>query len=158
MRRLRIAVDMDEVLADALGKQLRSYNERFGATVTTEELHGLELADIVPHEHQPWVLAMLHEPGFFADLEWIPGAREEMEKLCAAHDIFIASAATEFPTSFVDKLNWLEQPSAANPATSGGILWGQVCSECGLFDRRYAATLCRPKRRRFAVRCAAQSW
>ena len=108
-RRLRIAVDMDEVLADALGKQLRAYNEHFGANGTAEELHGLELADIVPQEHQPWVLGMLHQPGFFADLEWIPGAREEMEKLCAAHDIFIASAATEFPTSFVDKLNWLER-------------------------------------------------
>jgi 5'-nucleotidase len=107
-RRLRIAVDMDEVLADALGKQLRAYNERFGAQVTVESLHGLELADIVPQEHQAWVLSMLHQPGFFADLEWIPGAREEMEKLCAAHDVFIASAATEFPTSFVDKLNWLE--------------------------------------------------
>ena len=55
-RKLRIAVDMDEVLADALGKQLRAYNERFGANVTPDALHGLELADIVPQEHQPWVL------------------------------------------------------------------------------------------------------
>ena len=47
-RKLRIAVDMDEVLADALGKQLRAYNEHFGAQVTSESLHGLELADIVP--------------------------------------------------------------------------------------------------------------
>ena len=97
MRRLRIAVDMDEVLADALGKQLSAYNERFGAQVTPEELHGLELADIVPLEHQTWVLGMLHEPGFFADLKWIPGAREEMEKLCAAHDIFICQCGNGVP-------------------------------------------------------------
>jgi 5'-nucleotidase len=108
MRKLRIAVDMDEVVADALGKQLRLYNERYGTGVSTEELHGLELVDIVPVEHQNWVLAMLHEPSFFADLEWIPGAREGMETLCAEHDVYIASAATEFPGSFVDKLNWLE--------------------------------------------------
>jgi 5'-nucleotidase len=108
-RRLRIAVDMDEVLADALGKQLRTYNDHFGAHVTPGALHGVELADIVPQEHQKWVLGMLHQPGFFADLEWIPGAQEEMERLCAVHDVFIASAATEFPTSFVDKLNWLNR-------------------------------------------------
>ena len=109
MKKLRIAVDMDEVLTDSLGKQLRAYNQRYAANVSPHELHGLELVDIVPEEHQQWVLGMLHEPGFFADLEWIPGAREEMEKLCAEHDIFIASAATEFPTSFLDKLNWVER-------------------------------------------------
>ena len=87
MRRLRIAVDMDEVLADALGKQLRAYNERFGAHVTAEALHGLELADIVPQEHQPWVLGMLHEPGFFSDLEWIPrrSGRDGEVMCCPRH-------------------------------------------------------------------------
>jgi hypothetical protein len=32
---------------------LRAYYERFGTHVTAESLHGLELADIVSHEHQP---------------------------------------------------------------------------------------------------------
>ena len=108
-RRLRIAVDMDEVLADSLGKQLRLYNERYDAKVSPEQLHGLELVDIVPQEQQEWVLGTLHEPGFFADLAWIPGAREAMEMLCAEHRVYIASAATEFPGSLVDKLDWVER-------------------------------------------------
>jgi 5'(3')-deoxyribonucleotidase len=106
-RQLRIAVDMDEVLADTLGKQLRLYNKQYGASVTADALEGLELADIVPGEHKEWVLQMLHAPGFFADLEPMKGALETMELLCRDHKIYIASAATEFPTSFNDKMAWL---------------------------------------------------
>lgn len=109
MRKLRIAVDMDEVLADSLGKQLQLYNQRYGTRVSTSELHGLELVDIVPQEQQDWVLAMLHAPGFFADLEWIDGAQEGISRLCAEHDVFIASAATEFPNSMTEKLAWVER-------------------------------------------------
>jgi 5'-nucleotidase len=109
MRKLCIAVDMDEVLTDCLGKQLQLYNQRYGGNISPAELHGLELADIVPQEQQNWVLSMLHEPGFFAGMDWIPGAQEGMETLCAEHNVYIASAATEFPGSFVDKLNWVER-------------------------------------------------
>jgi 5'-nucleotidase len=109
MRKLRIAVDMDEVLADSLGRQLELYNQRYGARVSKSELHGLELVDIVPVERQEWVLAMLHEPGFFASLEWIEGAQAGIAQLCAEHDVYIASAATEFPASMVEKLVWVEK-------------------------------------------------
>jgi 5'-nucleotidase len=106
-RKLRLAIDMDEVLVDTLGKQLRIYNRQYGTQVTTAQLDGLELADIVPGEHKDWVLRMLHEPGFFADLQPIDGALETMERLCRDHTVYIASAATEFPTSFQDKMAWL---------------------------------------------------
>jgi 5'-nucleotidase len=108
MRKLRIAVDMDEVLADSLGRQLELYNQKYGTQVSKSELHGLELVDIVPSEQQEWVLGMLHEPGFFASLDWIEGAREGISRLCAEHDVYIASAATEFPNSMVEKLVWVE--------------------------------------------------
>ncbi len=36
MKKLRIAVDMDEVLADSLGKQLHAYNERYAANVSPQ--------------------------------------------------------------------------------------------------------------------------
>jgi 5'(3')-deoxyribonucleotidase len=108
-KQLRIAVDMDEVLADTLGKQLRIYNNFYGDQVTPDQLSGVELADIVPPERQPWVLDMLHAPGFFADLEPITGGLEAMQRLSAQHHLYIASAATEFPSSFNDKLNWLER-------------------------------------------------
>ena len=106
--RLRIAVDMDEVITDALGKQLCLYNQRYGTSASRSDLHGKNLVDIAPAQHKEWLVSMLHEPGFFADLEPTPGSLEGMAKLCAQHDVFIASAATQFPNSFNDKLAWLK--------------------------------------------------
>lgn len=100
---------MDEVLTDTLGKQLRVYNAHFSANVQPEQLNGCELIDIVPPEQRPYVSGMIHESGFFADLEPIEGALEAMEQLCRLHQVYIVSAATEFPDSFQDKLRWLER-------------------------------------------------
>ena len=105
---LRIAVDMDEVLTDTLGKQLRLYNQRYGTSASHSDLYGNNLVDITPEPHKEWLRSMLHDPGFFADLDPLPGALEGMERLCAQHDVFIASAATQFPNSFNEKIAWLK--------------------------------------------------
>ena len=102
-----MAIDMDEVLVDTLGKMLASYNHRYNAKITPADLHGQELADIVPEDHRPWVLEMLHQPGFFADIDPMQGALACIDRLCQKHRVYIASAATEFPDSFRDKMNWL---------------------------------------------------
>lgn len=104
---LRVAIDMDEVLADTLGKQLDCYNRRYGTHVAPGDMDGLELADIVPPNHHQWVIDMLHEPGFFADIPPMTGALGVMERLCRSHCVYIASAATEFPGSFQDKMHWI---------------------------------------------------
>ncbi|WP_158820494.1 5'-3'-deoxyribonucleotidase [Granulicella sp. S156] len=105
---LRIAVDMDEVITDTLGKQLRLYNQRCGTSASRSDLHGNNLVDIAPTSHKEWLVSMLYEPGFFADLEPMPGSLGGMERLCAQHDVFIASAATQFPNSFNEKIAWLK--------------------------------------------------
>jgi len=98
---------MDEVLTDTLGKQLRIYNAHFGTDVQPEQLNGCELIDLVPPEQQSYVSQMMEQPGFFSDLEPMQGALETMERLCRCHDIYIVSAATEFPGSFQDKMRWV---------------------------------------------------
>jgi 5'(3')-deoxyribonucleotidase len=115
---LRLAVDMDEVLADTLGKQLALYNRHYGASVVPNDLNGVELSDIVPPEHRQWVIDVFHGPGFFADIQPVPGALEVMERLCRKHSVYIASAATEFPGSFRDKMNWLARYLPQIPTTS----------------------------------------
>jgi 5'(3')-deoxyribonucleotidase len=84
-RKLRIAVDMDEVLANTLGKQLDLYNRHFRARVEPHELHGLELVDIVPEPQKQWVMKMLHEPGFFSDLEPIPSLGGQAKAAIRGH-------------------------------------------------------------------------
>jgi 5'-nucleotidase len=106
---LTIAVDMDEVLADTLGHMLALYNRKFDADVQADAMHGTELADIVPAERRAWVLGMLHEPGFFAEIPPMPGALKAMERLCREYRVYVASAAMEFPGSFGDKMDWLKR-------------------------------------------------
>ena len=51
-RRLRIAIDMDEVMADALAEHVRRYNAHFGARLAIAELRGRHLEEVVPPEHR----------------------------------------------------------------------------------------------------------
>lgn len=106
-RRLRIAVDMDEVIADAFGKHLRHYNQRTGANLTPDMVAKKGLGAVLPAEQREEFQAVPHSPGFFADIELVAGSREALLELSRNHDIFITSAAMEVPGSFADKFQWL---------------------------------------------------
>ncbi len=108
-RRLRIAVDMDEVIADAFGKHLRQFNQRTGANLTPELVSKNGLGALVPVEQQEEFDAIPDADGFFADLDLIAGSRETLLELSRNHDIFITSAAMEVPSSFADKFRWLQR-------------------------------------------------
>jgi 5'(3')-deoxyribonucleotidase/uncharacterized protein with PQ loop repeat len=108
-RRLRIAVDMDEVIADAFGKHLGQYNQQTGANLTTETISRKGLSALLPGESREQFNAIPHADGFFADLEVMPGAREALLELSRNHDIYITSAAMEVPSSFADKFKWMEK-------------------------------------------------
>ncbi|MGA8312300.1 MAG: PQ-loop domain-containing transporter [Terriglobales bacterium] len=108
-RRLRIAVDMDEVIADSFSKHLSVYNQLVGANLTTEIVSKKGLGAVIPHDRRDQFAAIPHGEGFFNDLEVIEGSREALLELSRHHDIFIASAAMEVPTSFDAKYKWLQK-------------------------------------------------
>jgi 5'(3')-deoxyribonucleotidase/uncharacterized protein with PQ loop repeat len=107
-RRARIAIDMDEVMADALGEHIRRYNEAFGAAVTREELHGRHLEEYVP-AHQRRAVEALLDASFFAGLEPMPGCIEVVRDLTERYDVFIVTAAMDVPCSFEAKYQWLRR-------------------------------------------------
>jgi 5'(3')-deoxyribonucleotidase/uncharacterized protein with PQ loop repeat len=107
--RLRIAVDMDEVIADSFGKQLSIYNQRTGAKLTPEVVTSKGLGSAIPHDRWDVFAGIPHEDGFFADLALIEGSREALLELSRHHDVYIASAAMEVPSSFDAKYKWLQQ-------------------------------------------------
>jgi 5'-nucleotidase len=107
-RRLRIAVDMDEVIADAFTKHLNHYNRSAGVNLTPELVTERGLGALIPVERREEFRAIPHSDGFFADIEVIPGSREALLELSRKHDIYITSAAMEVPSSFADKFAWLE--------------------------------------------------
>jgi 5'-nucleotidase len=108
-RRLRIAVDMDEVIADAFSKHLRQYNQRAGTNLTPKLVSEKGLGALIPVGQREEFNAIPHTDGFFADIELIAGSREALLELSRKHEIYITSAAMEVPSSFADKFQWLQR-------------------------------------------------
>jgi 5'-nucleotidase len=107
-RRLRIAIDMDDVMADALGEHLRRYNTAYGTHVTPADLRGRHLEDCVPPAHRAAAEAML-DGSFFADLAVLPDCQAVVRELADRHEVCIASAAMDVPCSFAAKYAWLRR-------------------------------------------------
>ena len=105
--RQRICIDMDEVIADAVGEHLRRYNQEFGAHVTVADIEGRWLWDLVPEERHPRLEAYLRSDDFFSALPVMPNAPRVIEALQERFEVYIATAAMEVPSSFTPKYEWL---------------------------------------------------
>lgn len=101
---LRIAVDMDGVLADVAEQFLRFHERDFGERKSLEEVAGIEELDAFPR-----CRTHVYEPGFFLTAPVIPQSQEILRKLNDRHEVFIVSAATEFPQSLTEKQSWLKE-------------------------------------------------
>jgi 5'(3')-deoxyribonucleotidase len=116
--RKSIAVDMDEVIADALGEHLFRYNRDFPPTpgdahfpdpLTAADLNGRRLWQAVPADRHAALDSYLASDDFFRNLPVMPDAARVLESLQPRYDIFIASAAMEIPSSFTAKFEWLAE-------------------------------------------------
>ncbi|MBA4744755.1 MAG: 5'(3')-deoxyribonucleotidase [Muricauda sp.] len=106
---MTIFVDMDEVIADAYNAHLNIYNQEFNAQLTLEECHGKEFWQCVPKEHQQSIKDHTRRDGFFGDLKVIADSQEVLEALSKKYEVYIASAAMEFPQSLREKSDWLDK-------------------------------------------------
>jgi len=102
----RIAVDMDEVIADFLPKHIKVFNEVYGENVTVEELQGKHLRDHRP-AMQNEIRKLIQDPSFFRDLKPVKDSQHVLKNLTKSFEVFITTAAMEFPTSFTAKYEWL---------------------------------------------------
>lgn len=102
----RIAIDMDEVIADFNSKLLPHMNTRFNTHITLADLNGLTIQQLRP-DIKEQIEAMIGEVDFFADLAVIPDSQRVIETLTQKHEVFITTAAMEFPLSFDAKFRWL---------------------------------------------------
>ncbi len=104
----RIAIDMDEVLADTLAQFLAEYNREFGENITKAELSARKLVEIIPADRRARLRHYALSPGFFRDLPLMPGSAEVFAELRERYEVFIATAAMEFPSSFNEKYEWIK--------------------------------------------------
>ena len=104
-----ICVDMDEVIADALGEHLARYNRDFQENLTMADLHGKWIWDFVPPERLGQLEQYIRSDDFFLNLEVMPHAQQVLERLQEKYEVYIATAAMEIPTSFSAKFEWLKR-------------------------------------------------
>jgi len=130
--RPRIAIDMDEVIADTLGHVLEAYNRAFGETLTRESLGGRSLEEVIPAERGAAVAALVLAPGFFRDIPVVAESQRVVRALCARYEVFIASAAMEVPGSFADKFEWLDEHFPSIPPSHRIF-----CGDKGVLDVDY---------------------
>lgn len=106
---MRLLIDMDDVLADAVQRFNEWYERDFGVRYTEADLQGTKLHLIVPEEHRKIVKEYPHHPDFFKDLPVIANSRKVVEELHNRFEVYIASAAMEFPYSLPHKVKWLDE-------------------------------------------------
>jgi 5'(3')-deoxyribonucleotidase len=104
---MRIAIDMDEVIADTLAKFLHVCKTELGLSLSKSDLAGRNLFDVVGKQDFPTIRTIVFERHFFADLDVMPDSQEVIRKLMEHYEVFISSSAMEVPTSFTAKFDWL---------------------------------------------------
>jgi 5'(3')-deoxyribonucleotidase len=106
---MRIFVDMDEVIADTYGAHIEIYNAEYDGQLTAENCIGNEVWHMVPEAHQDSVRKHATKRGFFRNLKPIANSLEVLHKIASKHEVYIASAAMQFPNSLEEKSEWLDE-------------------------------------------------
>jgi 5'-nucleotidase len=105
----RIAIDMDEVMADTMAHYLERYNADFGRSLTVKDLHGRHLAEVIDAAHWERAREYFEQEEFFANIPVMPGSQDVVRDLVKRYDVFITTAAMDVPCSFSAKFFWLQQ-------------------------------------------------
>lgn len=133
---MRIAIDMDEVIADPIRKFIQLYNRDFGVPLDLILEPGKEVYQHVPADVNRKWLEYINEKGFFRDLDVIPGSIEAIKELQQNHDVYIATAAMEFRNSLEDKFDWLQDHFPFIPWTNIIFCGNKVLDVDVLIDDR----------------------
>lgn len=105
----RICVDMDEVMADAVGEHLRRYNAEFKEQLSIDQMQGKWMWDVVDPSRHSVLEGYMRSADFFRVLGVMQDSQRVMRALQDRYEVFIATAAMEVPTSFTAKYLWLEE-------------------------------------------------
>ena len=103
----RIIIDMDEVIADPMGDMVAWYEEKHGLKVDYDQMKEGSWVRGFPEQHRQLVLERLYSEGFFRNLSVMDDAQDVLKEMNKRYEIFIVSAAVEFPNSLKDKHDWL---------------------------------------------------
>lgn len=106
---MTLFVDMDEVLADTYVAHIERYNQDFNENLTIEDFTGGEVWEHVPKDRQESVRKHTYTNGFFRSLKPIKDSQRLIKELSRKYEVYIASAAMQFPNSLIEKSEWLDE-------------------------------------------------
>jgi 5'(3')-deoxyribonucleotidase len=105
----RIAIDMDEVMADTMAHFLEKYNTNFGVGLKTEHFQGRHVFEVIDEAHKPEARDYFQHEAFFATIPVMPKSAEVVRALTERYEVFITTAAMDVPCSFTPKFDWLQR-------------------------------------------------
>jgi len=125
-----IAIDMDGVLADVEDHILQWYKEETGIVMTREDMKGKHEEELFPD--RAVLRKILNKPSFFRTLPVMEGAVEAVKYLMEEYEVYVVSAAMEFPLSLFEKREWLSEHFPA-------ISWKNIvfCGDKSIIDTDY---------------------
>lgn len=108
MKKKRIAIDVDWVMAKLLHKWLEYYNILFEEELTPEDISEWSIVDFVKPEAEDVMLNILNLPDFYRDLAIRSTAVDAIQELSKYYEILIV---TDYFTkeSFKAKYDWLRE-------------------------------------------------
>lgn len=107
-KKTRIAIDMDEVIADAMGAIRQWVKSEYQHEWDDAELVGYAMRDLLAEDRLHALHEHLHQGEFFRDLAVLDGAQDALRALTVENEVFITTAAMEFPNSLQYKWQWLQ--------------------------------------------------
>lgn len=106
---MTLFIDMDEVIADTYLAHLDLYKEAYGIDLKPEDCVGKEAWESVPEEHVQFMKDHAWQVGFFRDLKVVKDSQRVLTELDKKYELYIASAAMQFPNSLKEKSDWLDE-------------------------------------------------
>lgn len=100
----RLIVDMDGVMADIYSQFIAFDEKEFGYRQPLENMLGKKESEVFKNARQ-----YIYQNGFFRNAPVMEGSVQAVKQLNEKYELFIVSAAMEFPNSLLEKYDWLAE-------------------------------------------------
>lgn len=132
MRKLRLGIDLDGVVADFNAGWMERYNLEFGAALEPAHVvswDGLLGLTHFSHMDEFWSWSQDPMPSVFRHLPLIDGALETLRDLARDHRLVIISS--KFDWAIPDTLEWLAEHRV--PAREIHFVWDKTTVDCDVY-------------------------
>jgi 5'-nucleotidase len=107
MERPVFLFDLDGICCDLIKKWLAHYNRDYHDNLTPADITTWDWEHLVKPACGKRIYHYLNRPGFFADLELIPGCKEGLEQLSERCELVVVTASPKEAAS--DKMRWVHR-------------------------------------------------